>query len=127
MDEQTAPRAPGPLRRAGSRLLEAAHGASAQTPVIVKVGGPVLAVSLGMALYLEGALDTEACGGTPACTELSQQVSLVTTDGTALMLVVLWLVFIAFVGRRTKRLADVARRVSEGDLTARVGGRAASS
>jgi len=124
VDEQTAPRAPGPLRRASSRMLDLVHGASAQTPVIVKVGGPVLAVSLGMALYLEGALDTRACGGTPACTELSQQVSLVTTDGTALMLVVLWLVFIAFVGRRTKRLADVARRVSEGDLTARVGGHA---
>mgnify|MGYP004521230883 CR=1 FL=1 len=138
MDEQTAPRAPdstpgsapdstpdsapGPLRRLGAGALQVLHGVSAQTPVIVKVGGPVLAVSLGMALYLEGALDTKACGGTPACTELSQQVSLVTTDGTALMLVVLWLVFIAFVGRRTKRLADVARRVSEGDLTARVGG-----
>lgn len=98
------------------------HRASAQTPVIVKVGGPVLAVSLGMALYLEGALDTTECGAAPACTALTQQVSLVTTDGTALMLVVLWLVFSAFVGRRAKRLADVARRVSEGDLTARVGG-----
>ena len=124
MDEPTAPRAPGPLQRTRTVLVDLVLAASAQTPVIVKVGGPVLAVSLGMALYLEGALDTKACGGTPACTELSQQVSLVTTDGTALMLVVLWLVFIAFVGRRTKRLADVARRVAEGDLTARVGDRA---
>ncbi|TNM69360.1 GGDEF domain-containing protein [Streptomyces sp. NP160] len=127
-DGSSAPGAPGPppasgaLLRLRSGALRTAHRASAATPLIVKVGGPVLAVSLGMALYLEGALDTEECGGTPACTELSQQVSLVTTDGTALLLVVLWLVFMAFVGRRTKRLAEVARRVAEGDLTARVGG-----
>ncbi|MGQ7295876.1 putative bifunctional diguanylate cyclase/phosphodiesterase [Quadrisphaera sp. KR29] len=128
MSQPTTPPAPGPapttgaLRRLRAGAAGLVHRASAQTPVIVKVGGPVLAVSLGMALYLEGALDTKACNGAPACTELSQQVSLVTTDGTALLLVVLWLVFIAFVGRRTKRLAEVARRVAEGDLTARVGG-----
>jgi diguanylate cyclase (GGDEF)-like protein len=136
VSQPTAPDAPGPpavppardpLRRLGAAVLRAGHRASAQTPLIVKVGGPVVAVSLGMALYLEGALDTKECGGTPACTELSQQVSLVTTDGTALLLVVLWLVFMAFVGRRTKRLAEVARRVAEGDLTARVGGDGARS
>nr|WP_255480795.1 GGDEF domain-containing protein [Quadrisphaera sp. RL12-1S] len=121
------PGAPGVLRRLPGGALRLLQRASAQTPVIVKVGGPVVAVSLGMALYLEGALDTKECGGTPACTELSQQVSLVTTDGTALLLVVLWLVFTAFVGRRAKRLADVARRVSEGDLTARVGAGAVSA
>ncbi len=91
----------------------------AQTPVIVKVGGPVLAVSLGMALYLEGALSPEDCD-TVACRQLGEHVSLVTTDGTALLLVVLWLVFVLFVGRRARALADVARRVAEGDLSARV-------
>ncbi|WP_170131279.1 putative bifunctional diguanylate cyclase/phosphodiesterase [Quadrisphaera granulorum] len=102
-------RAPWPLRRAGT-----------QTPLVVKVAGPVVALCLGAALVLDVGLANLTCT-TSDCQRVSDRLSWGAAAGTAFAVVVLWVVFVAVVGRPTRRLAEVARRVADGDLSARVG------
>jgi diguanylate cyclase (GGDEF)-like protein/PAS domain S-box-containing protein len=120
---------------AGGRIPRRAAESLARVPLVVKVGLPVLAVSIGSALLLEQATTAEVlrqCAGAPApdgslCADeealaaIGHKVALLAADVTAVLLVALWLVFHTFVLRPLGRLARAAARVADGDLDVRLG------
>ncbi|MDQ4008108.1 MAG: PAS domain-containing protein, partial [Actinomycetota bacterium] len=119
----------GVRRGAGAaRLLD-------RVPLVVKVGLPVLTVSIGSALLLEHATTAEVlaqcalvsdgtssvCADDQAVSAIGAKVALLAADVTAVTLVALWLVFHTFVLRPAGRLARAAARVADGDLDVRLG------
>jgi len=104
-------------------------------PLVVKVGLPVLAVSIGSAVLLEQATTAEVlsqcarldrhpasvCADAGAVNAIGAKVAMLAADITAMTLVALWLVFHTFVLRPTARLARAAARVADGDLDVRLG------
>jgi diguanylate cyclase (GGDEF)-like protein/PAS domain S-box-containing protein len=107
----------------------------AGVPLIVKVGLPVMAVSIGSAALLQRATTAEVlsqcrqihtaagslCSDGAAIRAIGTKVALLAADVTAVTLLALWLVFHAFVLRPAGRLARAAARVADGDLSVRLG------
>jgi diguanylate cyclase (GGDEF)-like protein/PAS domain S-box-containing protein len=121
--------------RAGGDPRQAAADLLAGVPLVVKVGLPVLAVSIGSALLLEQATTAEVlrqcaqvpapdgslCADEDALASIGHKVALLAADVTAVLLVALWLVFHTFVLRPLGRLTHAAARVADGDLDVRLG------
>jgi diguanylate cyclase (GGDEF)-like protein/PAS domain S-box-containing protein len=121
-----------PARRARLAAVDLLAG----VPLVVKVGLPVLGVSIASALLLQRATTAEVlsqcsgltghsgslCADPDAVSAIGARVALLATDITAMTLVALWLVLHTFVLRPTSRLARAASRVADGDLEVRIGG-----
>jgi diguanylate cyclase (GGDEF)-like protein/PAS domain S-box-containing protein len=119
----------------GARLAAGAARLLDRVPLVVKVGLPVLTVSIGSALLLERATTAEilaqcalvsdgtssVCADDQAISAIGAKVALLAADITAVTLVALWLVFHTFVLRPAGRLAHAAARVADGDLEVRLG------
>ncbi|HSF26104.1 MAG TPA: EAL domain-containing protein [Actinomycetes bacterium] len=98
-----------------------------RTPIVVKVAIPVLAIVLGLALFLGtevADMVSLPCSGSADCPRTkAASIALVAAYDSFLLLGVLGLVFWFVVLRPVHRIAAVARRVAAGDLDGRVGSR----
>jgi PAS domain S-box-containing protein len=114
-----------PELSAARRLAGLARAVDRGIPIVVKVALPVLAIVLGLALFLGSEvadLVAVPCPSAGECTEARVgSIALVAAYDSFLLLGVLGLVFWVVVLRPVHRLAAVARRVAAGDLGGRVG------